>query len=303
LLTPRGGGHGVQGGRGAAGEDEVLQGVEHAVADGHTTHPTGPTVPDGRAGGSSAQGAEALLQGVHLGEADEVGEGVEGRQAGQGRGGGAVGPERGQQRLDARRGGQQRADRVEHEGEAQLGDAVERDGRGAAALGPVEHQRRDALELVGDRDDVVLAGRGLDEQHVRARVGVRAGPGDRRVQPLDGGGVGAGDEHEVGVAPGGDGGADLADHLARLHHGLAGHVAALLRRHLVLQVQPRHPGLLVLATVRRTLTRCRSRCRVGDHRTSTAAAMRRALSTISAPESSPTSGRPMSEAVVPNPVM
>jgi hypothetical protein len=37
--------------------------------------------------------------------------------------------------------------------------------------------------------------------------------------------------------------------------------------------------------------------------TSTAVAIRRALSTISAPLSSPTSGRPMSEAVVPKPVM
>jgi hypothetical protein len=35
----------------------------------------------------------------------------------------------------------------------------------------------------------------------------------------------------------------------------------------------------------------------------TAATIRRALSIISEPESSPTSGRPISEAVVPNPVM
>ena len=37
--------------------------------------------------------------------------------------------------------------------------------------------------------------------------------------------------------------------------------------------------------------------------TSTAAAMRRALSIISVLLSSPTSGRPISDAVVPNPVM
>jgi hypothetical protein len=37
--------------------------------------------------------------------------------------------------------------------------------------------------------------------------------------------------------------------------------------------------------------------------TSTAETIRRALSTISVPVSSPTSGRPISEAVVPKPVM
>ena len=89
-------------------------------------------------------------------------------------------------------------------------------------------------------------GRRLDEQHVRARVGVDPRPGDRGVEALDGGGVGARDEHEVGVAPGGDGGADLAGHLVGADQGLAAHVPALLRHHLVLQVDAGHPGLLVL---------------------------------------------------------
>ena len=71
---------------------------------------------------------------------------------------------------------------------------------GAAALGPVEHQRRHVAELGGHARDVVLAGRRLDEQDVRARVGIGPRPLQRGGEPLDGGRVGAGDEQEVGRA-------------------------------------------------------------------------------------------------------
>ena len=67
----------------------------------------------------------------------------------------------------------------------------------------------------------------------------------RRVQALDRGRVGAGDEQQVRVAPGGDRGLDLAHHLLDADHRLAAHVPAPLGRHLVLEVQPGDPGLLV----------------------------------------------------------
>src|SRR5690606_26700591 len=81
--------------------------------------------------------------------------------------------------------------------------------------------------------------------HVRAGLGVGASAGDRVVESVDRGGVGARDEHEVGVAAGGDGGADLAHHFVGRDDGLAGHVPALLRHHLVLEVDTGDPGLFV----------------------------------------------------------
>ena len=64
--------------------------------------------------------AEALLQLLHLGEADHVGELVERRESRHRGGRRAVRTDGLQQRADPRRGGEQGADRVEHQREARV---------------------------------------------------------------------------------------------------------------------------------------------------------------------------------------
>ena len=59
--------------------------------------------------------------------------------------------------------------------------------------------------------------------------------GDRFVETDDGERIGAGDDEEIGVAAGIDGGADLVDVLLALDHALAAHVAALLRPLLIFE--------------------------------------------------------------------
>ena len=121
-----------------------------------------------------------------------------------------------------------------------------RDRGRLAAFGPVE-QQGDVGELGRDGLDLGLARRGLDEEHVGARVlvatrarSIAAG------RPSTARGVGPGDDHEVGRLPGRDRGADLREHLVGRDDLLALHVPAPLGRHLVLDVQRRHAGLLVL---------------------------------------------------------
>jgi hypothetical protein len=123
------------------------------------------------------------------------------------------------------------------------------------------------VQLGRGRRDVVLAGRRLDEQQIGARVGVGTATGDGGGEPVDRRGVGAGDQEEVGVAAGGDGGPDLADHLVDADHGLAAHVPALLGHHLVLQVDPRDAGLLIALHGPHHVDRVTgARVGVGDHR-------------------------------------
>jgi len=157
--------------------------------------------------------------------------------------GDAVAAQRRQQRPDPRRRRQQRADRVDHQREAELGHPLQRQRRGAPALGPVEHQRRHALQLGRHPLDVGLRRRRLDEQQVGAGRGVGAGPVDRIVDAGDGDRVGARDEHQVRVAPRRHGGAQLAHHLVGPDQRLAAHVPALLGHHLVLELVRYTTGL------------------------------------------------------------
>src|SRR5439155_23149697 len=94
--------------------------------------------------------------------------------------------------------------------------------------------------------DLVLILGGLDEQDVGAGVAVATGPLDGADHPLDGPGVGAGDDDEIVRPAGGDGGADLRLHLRRRDDLLALHVTALLRGDLILDVDGGHAGALVL---------------------------------------------------------
>jgi hypothetical protein len=96
--------------------------------------------------------------------------------------------------------------------------------------------------------------RRLDEADIGAGLQVGVHAVDRRLQPLDRARVGARDDHHVGVAPRVGRGLDLAHHLGLADDLLALVVAALLRRHLVLEVERRDAGLLVLAHARITLS-------------------------------------------------
>jgi hypothetical protein len=66
----------------------------------------------------------------------------------------------------------------------------------------------------------------------------------RGLQPVHGARVGAGDDEQVGVAARVHRRAHLAHHLARVHHGLAGEVAAALGAGLVLQLHGVGAGAL-----------------------------------------------------------
>ena len=143
-------------------------------------------------------------------------------------------------------GGEQRRDRVDHEREAELADAVERELRRLAAVDPVEHERH-VGEGGGDRLDLLLGLRRLDEQRVGARLAVAPRALERAVEALDRARVGAGDDQQLAVAARLDRGAHLLDHLGRVDHLLALHVAAALRRDLVLDVQRGDAGRGVLA--------------------------------------------------------
>ena len=161
-----------------------------------------------------ARSTVAGLQLTDLGQADQVGELVERGQVGHR---GAARRRRGAWRA-ARRMPAVAASSVpignSTSAKPELGDPGQRQRRGAAALGPVEHQRRHAAQLrrrPGRCRPRWSAPRRTARRRPRRR---RPAPGrSRRRQALDGGGVGAGDEQEVRVAPGLDGRADLADHL------------------------------------------------------------------------------------------
>ena len=68
---------------------------------------------------------------------------------------------------------------------------------------------------------------------------------DGRVETLDGPRVGPGHDHEIGIAAGGDGRADLGRHRRGIDQPLAGEVAASLGQDLVFQVQAGDSGFLV----------------------------------------------------------
>ncbi len=97
----------------------------------------------------------------------------------------------------------------------------------------------------GDGREFGLARRCLDPEDVRASIPVPQRAVAGGVHPVAGEGIGTRDDDEIGVAARLHGRLDLADVLACLDHVLAGHVSAPLGRHLILEVDGRHAGLLV----------------------------------------------------------
>ena len=113
-----------------------------------------------------------------------------------------------------------------------------------SALHHVGEQRR--LHFAGHPADLVHRLRGFHEDEVRARLRVAVAALDGVVQAGDRPRVRTRDDDEVGIRPVLGGGADLLGELPHRHHELPRNVAALLGRHLVFHVQPRHPRALVL---------------------------------------------------------
>src|SRR5690606_38452743 len=76
----------------------------------------------------------------------------------------------------------------------------------------------------------------LDECYVRAVLdeGLRAL--DRRIEAQGRARIGTGENEEVFILPGIDGGPDAAAGLGKVHHVLSGKVAAAFRAHLILDL-------------------------------------------------------------------
>ena len=120
---------------------------------------------------------------------------------------------------------------VEHAGKAHLRQAITTGiGRLAAKddIGDLRHR-----QFPGDARHLVEISRRLDEGGVRAGLREGMGPVDGGIDPVDGAGIGAGDDLQILIAPCIDGGLDLGDHLRQRDHLLAGEMAAFLRKDLV----------------------------------------------------------------------
>jgi hypothetical protein len=70
------------------------------------------------------------------------------------------------------------------------------------------------------------------------------GPGDSARHALEGQGIRAGDEHEIGIAGCVAGGPELVGHLGGRDNSLVVVMAAPLRELLVLEMEGSHPGAL-----------------------------------------------------------
>ena len=89
--------------------------------------------------------------------------------------------------------------------------------------------------------------RRLDKADIGAGFQIGVDAVDRGLQALDGARIGPGDDDEVLILPGVDGGVDLADHLGEADDLLALVMAAFLGRDLVLDMESGDPRFFVFA--------------------------------------------------------
>ena len=117
--------------------------------------------------------------------------------------------------------------------------------RRLAALEDVDQRR--AAHLPADDPQFLDRLRRLDEPDIGAGFEIGVDPVDRGLQPLDSARVRTGNDDQVGIAPGIDRSLDLADHFRSGNDFFPFVMAALLRRDLILDMEPGDPGFLVLA--------------------------------------------------------
>src|SRR5215470_16620270 len=135
--------------------------------------------------------------------------------------------------------------RVDAEAEAHRLELARRYHRSLAAFEYIDKSR--PADLAPDDPQFLDILRRLDKTDIGAGFEIGIDAVERRRQPLDGACIGAGNDDQLGIAPGVDRGADLADHLAEAHHLFALVMAAFLGRDLILDVERCDPRFLVLA--------------------------------------------------------
>ncbi len=107
----------------------------------------------------------------------------------------------------------------------------------------IEEER--GVELPRHALDLLLGPRRLDEEHVGARPGRGLAAAERLVEPGRRDRVGSRDDEEVRVRARLDRGADLSLELGEGNDLVTREMSAALGRHLVLEVECRHPRALV----------------------------------------------------------
>ncbi|MDT7768231.1 MAG: hypothetical protein QOI30_1227, partial [Mycobacterium sp.] len=138
--------------------------------------------------------------------------------------------------LDGEHRQPQRGDRVDHHVVADVGELRHGQQLRLAELGHVGQQR--GVHRGAELLEVGRPRQRLGEDQVGAGVGVSAGPLDRGAHALNPGGVGAGADDEVGVAPRGHRRPQAFDHLGGRDDGFAVEVAAAFGVDLVFDVHP-----------------------------------------------------------------
>src|SRR5579884_1594372 len=144
------------------------------------------------------------------------------------------------------RGGKEQADREDHQLEAEGANIFQWERGRFAAFGPVEEQGNVRKGFADGAQFFERAG-SLDENHVCSGFAVGASTSQRVLKAIDGVGIGAGDDDEIGVLPRLYGGAHLLYHLLHWNDLFSLHVSALLGPYLILDVQPGHACVFVFA--------------------------------------------------------
>src|SRR5437660_672766 len=139
--------------------------------------------------------------------------------------------------------GQQRVDRQEDDRVAERTQSAKRQERRAAARRVVEEER--GVELPRHPLDLLLGPRRFDEEQVGASPGRGRAAAERLVESGRRDRVGPRDDEEVRVRARLDRGADLSLELGERNDLVTREMSAALRRHLVLEVERRHPRALV----------------------------------------------------------
>ena len=152
---------------------------------------------------------------------------------------------------------------VEGDGETAATNLVERQHWGLAADDEVDQLRG---RQPADASDLLHALGSFDDDDVGPDLDQCLRPLERPIEAFHGARVGTGDDLRIRVLAGVERGLDLAQHLVERNDPLAIEVAALLRKHLVLDLQGRCACALQELHGARSRSRCRCRPRAAARR-------------------------------------